>query len=81
MNEKRILNVVLAVIAGLLLVNLGVMLSPAAHAIPTTQYRTITLRVYPSQDTAVVLQQALNQQSAGGWAYVGEVSGVLIFKK
>jgi hypothetical protein len=81
MNEKRIVNVILVVIAGLLLVNLGVMLSPAARAIPTTQYKAITLHVYPNQDTAVVLQQVLNQQSAGGWAYVDEVSGVLIFKK
>jgi hypothetical protein len=80
MNEKRILNIVLAVIAGLLLLNLGVMLSPVAHANPKTQYRAISLRVNKSDNPAVV-QQVLNQQSAEGWAYVNTSDGVLIFKK
>ena len=80
MNEKRILNIVLAVIAGLLLLNLGVMFSPTAHAIPTTQYRAISLPVNKS-DNPYVVQQVLNQQSAEGWAYVNTSDGVLIFKK
>ena len=80
MNEKRILNIVLAVIAGLLLLNLGAMFSPVAHAIPKTQYKVVSIRVNKIENPDVV-ESALNQQSAEGWTYVGEASGVLIFKK
>jgi hypothetical protein len=80
MNEKRIRNILLAVIAGLLLLNLGLMLSPAAHAVPKTQYKAIWPRVNPS-DNPNAIQQTLNQQSAEGWEYVGEDGQVLIFKK
>jgi preprotein translocase subunit SecF len=45
-----------------------------------TQYKVISLNVNKSDNPGVV-QQVLNQQSAEGWAYVGEASGVLIFKK
>ena len=54
MNDKRILNIVLAVIAGLLLVNLGAMFASAAHAIPATQYRAIALRVNPLDNPTTV---------------------------
>jgi len=37
MHKTRIQNIFLAIVATLLLINLGVMLSPAAHAIPKTQ--------------------------------------------
>jgi len=57
---------------------LGVMLSPVAHAIPKTQYKVVSLRGN-SQDGA--LEATLNQMSAEGWTYVGEVRGPLIFKK
>jgi hypothetical protein len=80
MNEKRMLNIVLAVIAGLLLLNLGVMLSPVAHALPKTQYKVVSIRANKIENPNIV-ELALNQQSAEGWSYVGEASGVLIFKK
>lgn len=80
MNQKRILNILLSIVAVLLFVNLGVTHFPVAHAIPTTQYKVISLRVdMPIHPDKVEL--ALNQQSADGWVYVGEAQGVLIFKK
>ncbi|HXL79862.1 MAG TPA: hypothetical protein VN951_03215 [Pyrinomonadaceae bacterium] len=79
MNEKRILNFLFAIVAALLLVNLGVMLSPAAHAIPTTQYKAVEGPRY-GYDTKG-MQQILDQQSAQGWQYVNDCTGVLIFKK
>jgi hypothetical protein len=80
MHEKRIRNIFLAIVAGLLLLNLGVMLSPATHAIPKTQYKVVALQVNKF-DNPNVVELALNQQSAEGWVYVGEAGGVLIFKK
>lgn len=80
MHKKRIRNIVLAIIAGLMLFTLGFMISPATHAIPTTQYKVISLNVN-LHDNPSVVQQVLNQQSAEGWTYVGDASGTLIFKK
>ena len=77
MHEKRIRNILLGLVAGLLLLNLAVMFSPATHAIPKTQYKVVDVR----GRSADVVQQALNQESAEGWLYVGEGSGLLIFKK
>ena len=79
MHEKRIGKVFLAIVCGLLLLNLGVMLSQTTHAIPRTQYRAVTIRGNMIENRDVV-EQTLNQQSTEGWVYVGEASGVLIFK-
>jgi hypothetical protein len=85
MNEKRIRNIVLAVIAGLLLLNLGIMLSPAVHAVPKTQYIVVRVglsKCGPSDCFRQELQRTLDQQSAQGWVYVdGGNSDLLIFKK
>lgn len=78
MHEKRIWKIFLAIVVGLLLLNLGVMLSPATHAIPRTQYKVVSIREIVNPN---VVEQTLNQQSAEGWAYVGDASGLLIFKK
>jgi hypothetical protein len=83
MYDKRIRNTVLAVIAALLLLNIGVMLSaqPASRTPASrTQYRVVVLRVNNTSNPEV-LQAELNQQSAEGWQYVGDASGALIFKK
>ena len=79
MHEKRIRNILLAIVATLLLVNLGDMLSPAAHAIPKIQYKAVELG--RSEYDANAVQQALDQQSAQGWVYVDDHGGILIFKK
>lgn len=79
MNQKRILNICLAIVASLLLVNLGVMLAPAVHAIPNKQYRAVSVDL--SSGTSPGVQRALDQQGAQGWEYVGVAGNVLIFKK
>jgi hypothetical protein len=80
MNERRTRNILLAIVATLLLVNLGVRLSPAAHAVPKIQYKAVELR--GSGYDANAVQQALDQQSAQGWEYVGDHgASFLIFKK
>ena len=78
MNEKRIRNVVLAIVAGLLLLNLGCMLSPGAHAVSKIQYKTVRIAYADSTNS---LELGLNAQGADGWEYVGEYREQLIFKK
>ena len=78
MKEKRILNVLLAIVAGLLLLNLGCMLSPGTRAVSNIQYKTIRI-AHP--DGTNELQLGLNQQGTEGWEYVGEYREQLIFKK
>ena len=80
MHKTRIQNIFLAIVATLLLVNLGVMLSPAVHAIPKTQYKAVILPNRGSAD-ATPVQHLLDEQSAEGWQYAGSVSAYLIFKK
>lgn len=80
MHEKRTWKVFLAIGVGLLLLNLGAMLSPATHAIQRSQYKVVSVHVN-KMDNPNVVEQTLNQQSAEGWVYVGEASGVLIFRK
>ena len=80
MHEKRIRNTLLTIVATLLLLNLGVMLYPAVHAIPKTQYKAVNVSLN-FEDSSRFVQQALDQQSAQGWEYVGDAGRVLIFKK
>jgi hypothetical protein len=79
MNQKRVLNILLVVVAVLLLVNLGMTLFPVAHAIPKTQYRVIQLPAFGG--TRENLEKALNQQTEEGWTYVNGDGPLLIFKK
>ena len=82
MHEKRTQNILLAIAAMLLLLNLGARLSPAVQATPPrTQYKAVQVYLGMGQSTNLI-QQALDQQSAQGWEYVGEAgSYTLIFKK
>jgi len=70
----------LVVVGVLLVLNLVVTLSPVTKAVPTLQYKVIspgfTMGGSPER-----VEQLLNQQSAGGWTYVGEAQSVLIFRK
>ncbi len=75
----RIRNTLLAIIAALLLVNLGVMLSPAVQAVPKAQYKAVRVRNGPT--VALNYQEVLDQQSAQGWEFVDGDGGTLIFKK
>lgn len=79
MTQKRIWNILLATVATLLLINLGVMLSPVVHAIPVTQYRAVTGPQGGYDATGV--QRVLDQQTVQGWQYIGDYTGVMIFKK
>jgi hypothetical protein len=79
MHEKRIQNILLAIVSTLLLINLGVMLAPAVHAIPKTQYKAISIKFYAEDPRPI--QQALDSQSAQGWEYVDYADGVFVFKK
>lgn len=81
MHEKRIRNILLAIVAGLLLLNLGVMLSPAAHAIPKTQYKAIDIPPTNGRIEAISVQRILDQQNTQGWEYAGSSGVTLIFKK
>ena len=78
MHENRIRNILLVIVAVLLLVNLGVRLSPAVHAIPAIQYKAVMVDLCCASSHA---QQVLDQQSAQGWVFVGAAGTVLIFKK
>ena len=78
MHEKRFRNLFLAT-ATLLLITFGVMFSPAAHAIPRTQYKAVALNAGGLDANAV--QRTLDEQGAQGWVYVGIYGQVLIFKK
>jgi len=68
------------VVAALLLLNLGVNLSPTAHAVPKKQYKAVNAKMSALYDANGV-QRALDQQSAEGWEYVGSVGLVLVFNK
>ncbi len=85
MNEKRIRNMVLAIVAGLLLLNLGCMLFPGTHAVSTIQYNVIKIELHQPNGAltdASAIQRTLNQQGAQGWEYVGDLGATfLIFKK
>jgi hypothetical protein len=81
MNERRVVNRWLAVVALLLLLNLGVnAFSPSAQAQGKTQYRAV-VGMMGSEVDADGVQQILNRQSTEGWQYVGSVARVMIFKK
>ena len=72
----------LTVVALLLLFNLGVMFSPPVHAIGKTQYKAVALGPSKNaQELGLIVQQGLDQQSAQGWEYVGNIGSTLIFKK
>lgn len=75
----RIKNTLLAIIAALLLLNLGVNLSSTVHALPRTQYKAVEVKQIGSAQASI--QQTLDQESAQGWNYVGDLAGCLIFKK
>ena len=79
MNKKRIYNMVLAIVAGLLLLNLGCMLFPGTHAVSTIQYKVMQL----GSPNAQQIELTLNQQGAEGWVYVDQIAGgsYIIFKK
>ena len=78
----RIRNTLLAIVAALLLVNLGVMFAPVVRAVPRTQYRAVRLPNTGHPDAlGLHAQRILDDQSANAWEYVGAVDGVLIFKK
>jgi hypothetical protein len=78
----RIRNTLLAIVIALLLVNLGVMLSPVVRAVPKTQYKAVKLPDTGSPNALGLLtQRVLDDQSAQAWEYVGTVHDVLIFKK
>ncbi len=76
----RIKNTLLTIIAALLLINLGALLAPIAHAIPRTQYKAVGVNL-SRFDNSNAVQQALDQQAAEGWQYAGEAGSSLIFKK
>ena len=80
MTQKRIPSIFLAIVAALLLLNLGVMLSCSTKATTKTQYKVVLVRVN-KMDNPNAVQVALDQQSADGWEYVDTSDGVLIFKK
>jgi hypothetical protein len=82
-NQDRIRNILLSVIALLLFVNLVVTFAPPVHAGGQTGYATVKAPDNPGRDPSI-LQPILAQMSAQGWEYVGniQVGGVvLIFKK
>jgi hypothetical protein len=74
MLKNRITNSLLAIIATLLLFNLGVMLSQNAHAYGKTQYKVV--EVYTNK-----YQQTFDAMVADGWEYAGSAGPILIFKK
>lgn len=83
MLEKRTQNILLAIVATLLLLNLGAMLSPVAHAVPQItkpQYQAVRANMNGGHGDASAVQQVLDQKSAQGWEYVGSTEQVLIFK-
>lgn len=76
MHQNRLRNTLLTVVALLLLFNLGVKLSPPAHAAGQRQYRAFRM------GDVGQAQAVLDEQSAQGWEYVGSVGQTtLIFKK
>lgn len=75
----RIRNTLLAIVAVLLLLNLGVSFYSTARAVPKTQYKAVQV-VFTGQD-GIRVQSVLDHQSSNGWEFVGYASGVLIFKK
>jgi hypothetical protein len=55
--------------------------TPTPVQVRTTQYKAVAVDLSYPPASANIVQQALNQQSAQGWDYVGEAGSVLIFKK
>jgi hypothetical protein len=78
MHEKRIRNILLAIVAALLLFTLGVLFAPATQAIPQTQYKAVSGgsadgHAYNSN----TVQQALDQQRAQGWVSIPDAHCVM----
>jgi len=80
MKSNRIRNVLFAIFAGLLILNLGTSLLAPAYALGKTQYKAVGSEMSRKNDANAV-QRVLDQMSAQGWEYVGSVDWVLIFKK
>lgn len=75
MRQDRIRNVLLALIAALLFLNVADRFVSPAQAFATKQYRSIEVM------HAVEVQQVLNRAAAEGWEYVGSIDHVLIFRR
>ena len=75
MRQDRIRNLLLALIAILLFLNLADRLVSPAQAFAAKQYRSI--EVTHAQEVQFVLNKAV----AEGWEYVGSIDHVLIFRR
>lgn len=75
MRQERIRNLLLALIATLLFLNLADRIVRPAQAFATKQYRSIEVM------QAAEVQQVLNKAVTEGWEYVGSIDHVLIFRR
>ena len=73
MHKGRLFNSLLAVVAALLILNVGLLLSAPAHALKPAQYKAIAV---DGMTEAAAAQRSLNAESAQGWEYVGSVGTV-----
>jgi hypothetical protein len=75
MRHDRIQNVLLAIIAAVLLLNVSDRLISPAHAVVNKRYQCVEVT------TALEVQRTMDRAVADGWEYVGSIDHVLIFKR